>query len=287
MSEQDHVAPDAVPDAQSTSSAAIIGVLLVAAGLALLLDRTGVLPAPWRVSIWPVLLIGYGIARLTEPRRRGREGLFFVLAGAWWLAGTAGWLSMTLTWPLLIVAAGASLVLQAFTAPHADEWSSSRGFGRRRRVGGWILPIIVVGAVLTSQADMRMLGGADRSSDGDLRAVAIMGRRTIDVTATALRGGEVMTVMGSNWVDLREALPAPGSTITLNVFGLMGTSIITVPAGWTVDVQTVPVMGNVEDRRRADDWDTPRSNDAADPSGTPTRLVLRGTVIMGRLVVRS
>ena len=64
----------------------MVGALLVAAGAALLIERLGAMPPAWRDRIWPCLLIGYGVARLLQPRAQGREGLFFVLAGGWWLA---------------------------------------------------------------------------------------------------------------------------------------------------------------------------------------------------------
>jgi hypothetical protein len=273
---------------RQTSSGVMLGLLLVAAGIGLLLDRTGALPAPWRVIVWPALLIGYGLARLAQPRAQGREGLFFVLAGTWWLAGVAGWISMTLTWPLLLVALGAALVLQAVTAGRGPRSTPAQGF-HRHGAGAWILPVIVVGAVLTSGLDRQMLGRDERSSaPGAFRAVSIMSRRTMALPPAPVTGGEVVTIMGRNSIDLRQATIEPGSTITIDVFGLMGTGVITVPEGWIVDVRTASVMGRMTDLR-ADDWNG-GAGGAADPSAgqlPPPRLVVRGTMIMGRLVVTS
>lgn len=275
------------PNRPTTSAAVIVGVLLVAGGVALLLDRTSALPASWRQGIWPVLLIGYGIARLTEPRRRGREGLFFVLAGAWWLAGVAGWVSLVDTWPLLIVAAGASLVLQAVTASSSDPSELPRRFERRHGAFGWVLPLILLGAVLTSGVNRRIVD-LSPPRDGELRAVTMMGQRTTRMPAAELKGGEVTTIMGENTIDFSQATVAPGSTITVKVFTLMGNSIVTVPEGWDVDVDVMPVMGDVTHRHQTRDWSSgePPAGTASAPATAP-HLVLRGTVIMGRLLVRS
>jgi hypothetical protein len=213
--------------------------------------------------------------------------LFFVLAGAWWLACSVGWLSFTYTWPLLIVAVGASLVVEALTSDRGLEQAPGTRFDRRRRIGGWLLPVIVIGAVLTSGIDPQVFGKSTME-EGELHAVSVMGRRTITVPAAPLNHGQMVVVMGENTLDLRQATIAPGSTLTMTVFGLMGTGVVTVPQGWIVDVQTMPVMGNVSDRRMTDDWTgaTPPSSATADGTARP-RLVLRGTMIMGRLVVRS
>jgi predicted membrane protein len=148
--------------------------------------------------------------------------------------------------------------------------------------------VIILGAVLTSGLDRRVLDGTT-VANGELRAISVMSRRTITVPATAVAGGDVVAIMGVNSIDLTNATLAPGSTMTLNVFGLMGTGVITVPEGWVVDVQATPVMGRVTDQRDTDDWSgRPRRQANGTESGqAPPRLIVRGTVIMGRLVVRS
>jgi hypothetical protein len=250
-----------------TSSTVIVGLLLVAAGVALLLERVGALPAPWRLGVWPVLLMAYGVARLTRPTRRGREGLFFVLAGAWWFAGTAGWISPAITWRLLIVARGASLVVQALTTPPRTAEHAADPFKRGHRGMGWVVLLILLGAALTSGMRGDWLRRNDLSlAPGGFRSVTIMGRRTT-VVPSEVRSGEVIAIMGRNSVDFRQAKVAPGSTIAIHVFDLMGTGVITVPQGWIVDLQTVPVMGSLSDTRDADWWSAGGSNRPRASSG--------------------
>jgi hypothetical protein len=72
----------------------------------------------------------------------------------------------------------------------------------------------------------------------------------------------------------------------------MGTGVIRVPRDWSVDLEATPVMGQVDEQRVTDDWSTSTNDsrptvDAAAPTGNPPRLIVRGTIMMGRLVVRS
>ena len=263
-----------------SSARVMLGALLVAAGAALLLDRLGALPMLWRDRIWPMLLIGYGLARMLQPRAQGRIGLFFVLAGAWWLAGVSGWISLEQTWPLLVVAIGVSMMFQAFTPADSVDLAS----GRTRQGGApWILLAILVGAAVTSGIG-RHTHVRNDTENGVLHVFSVIGRATSHPgPAATLKGAEVVTLIGGSTIDLHDLAVAPGETVTLDVFTLMGGVAISVPDGWTLDIQAVPVLGGVRDRR------FPREvpGTPAEPSGPAPRLVVRGTVIMGGLTIRS
>jgi hypothetical protein len=121
-----------------------------------------------------------------------------------------------------------------------------------------------------------------------LHVFSVIGRSTSHV-ATTLTSGEVVTILGGSTVDLREITIAPGGTVTLDVFTLMGGSAISIPDGWTVDIQAVPVAGGIRDRRipRDSPRDAAGEPGAAVPAGPAPRLIVRGTVIMGGLTIRS
>ena len=93
----------------------------------------------------------------------------------------------------------------------------------------------------------------------------------------------VTNVMGRSELDLRAATMAPGAEATGEVFSMMGPVIVRVPPGWVVDTGGLPAaMGAVNDDR------CPVSDkDAVASTGPPPRLVLRGLVLMGRLVIAS
>jgi len=265
----------------------VMGALLVAAGAALLLEQLGAMPPLWRVGIWPVLLIAYGLARMLQPRRRGREGLFFVLGGAWWLACSTGWMSLERTWPLLFVALGISIMFQSVTVSAQVDFDAGRIRGRRHGGAGWILIAILVGAALTSGVGRRPRT-QDSSGTGALHVYSVLGGT--NTHATTLTGGEAVSIMGGSDIDLRDVTLAPGETVTLDVFALMGGDTIRVPASWVVEMRAVPIMGGIKDQRASRDGQqgAPGGPDGAAPTaGSAPHLIVRGTVIMGGLVIKS
>jgi len=271
-----------VADRDRSGARVLLGALLVAAGAALLLDRLGAMPMLWRDRIWPMLLIGYGFARMLQPREQGRIGLFFVLAGAWWLAGVSGWISLEQTWPLLVVAIGISMMFQAVTPGDSFDLAS-----RRTGQGGapWILLAILIGAAVTSGIGRHTLVRNDTESDV-LHVFSVVGRATSHPGPTAtLKGAEVVTLIGGSTLDLRDLTVAPGETVTLDLFTLMGGIAIRVPDGWTLDIQAVPVLGGIRDRRFPRDLAT--GADGTPAAGPAPHLVVRGTVIMGGVTIRS
>jgi len=279
-------AGDDQTDDSRGSGAMAVGVLLVGIGVAMLAERLNLVTGPWRQQIWPVLLIAFGLARLLQPRRRGRRGLFYVLAGAWWLAGLSGWLSFEQTWPLLIIAYGAGVVLEAVTS---QPGVPSGNFPRRHSGGmAWVLTAILVGSFISAG------GGRDWSRmvdpNGQFRSVALAGRTEHHVQSETFRLAEVVTVMGRNTIDLRDLPASAPSTVTVDGVTAMGTTIIRVPPDWTVDLKAVAIIGRAKDTHRTGSAEASGGGDWTPPAGsvdtrTSRRLVVRGAVLMGTLAV--
>ncbi len=96
------------------------GLLFIAAGSAILLDRAGVLDLDldllrlWRY--WPALLAFIGLTQLIPPTtpKYLLNGLWKIFFAAWWYVSFEHVMDLTFadTWPALIVAWGIGLVLQ-------------------------------------------------------------------------------------------------------------------------------------------------------------------------------
>ena len=83
------------------------GLLIVGLGLILLVDQTGLLG--WRPSwsLWPLLIIAFGLARFAQPHADGsRDGGGVLLLGIWLLLNEMGLLRFRDSWPLILVALG-------------------------------------------------------------------------------------------------------------------------------------------------------------------------------------
>jgi len=105
----------------------IWGLFLIALGGAFLLERFDLLSLPSWGKLWPVILIVIGIGQLAE----GRFGssVQHVLTGFWFLACGFDWYGLTYrnSWPLLLVAIGAGMVIRAISGEDAYRRARKRG----------------------------------------------------------------------------------------------------------------------------------------------------------------
>ena len=250
------------------------GAVLMAIGIALLLDRTGVLVWTTRWSMWAMLIIGYGLVTVWWSRA---TGLFLIGFGAWLWAADAGWLPLRESWPLLIVALGLGVMWQAWAEPERSPALTRSGRARRAA-----LIILVVNLAIfsgTRTGAWRTL--TERDERADVRVISVIGGARRTVVGPAFKRGEVVSVMGGSELDLRDATLAPGSEVTIDIFTLMGGGVIRVPEGWVVDVRAVPILGGIGDRRWSD------STSSAAPQADAPRLVIEGSIIMGGLTIKS
>lgn len=270
----------------------VIGATLVLTGVAIVLDRSGVVQ--WRDmwTLWPLILGGIGLARFVQSiPGEPKQGLLFLTAAAWLLLDESGWVSLADSWPIFIIALG---LMVAFNGARGSRWHAPEKPGepgapthkRMRRpdyplsslatVGIWIA--IFVGLQVSGISGVRSFG---EGTDGNrVRVVSVMGRSEHTSRATPFQGAEVTNVMGRSELDLHDAQLAPGANATVHVFSAMGAVVLRVPANWTVDTGAVSAMGGVQDER------FPRA-EAEAAAGPPPRLVIRGLVFAGRLSIRS
>jgi len=200
-------------------------------------------------------------------------------------------------WPVGLVLLGAGVVAQSLW-PGAEEPSAD---GKRRPSATPLLVLVVIVTGFLIGPRLQPRSNLARSDAGDTVSLfAVMGEDQRTSYATTFRGGEMTTFMGSNKLDLRQATLAPGDEAVIDVFAMMGGLELRVPDGWTVVVEAVPVMGGVKDqrlhagaRRALEAERAPADAGASDtkapevnPSTAP-RVVVRGFIIMGGLVIKS
>jgi len=280
---------------------AVFGATIAVVGVLLLLDRTGALPWPGHWGIWPLLLIGYGLSRMVQSRYEAPRGLFPLALGVWFFGGQARWWSLRETWPLLLVAIGLGIAWSAAVGSEpvmaADETtpetSGMPGMGdrdlrrlrrrRRRRHSGAFVPLVILTLIVIAVKDNTDLAFARNGAADTTHAVAVLGEARRVVTTDVFTSAEMVAVMGHSDLDLRRtALPASGAAaIEVNV--VMGGATLRVPPDWIVDVEAVPVLGAVNDRRNG----RSEAAGAGASFGTAPRLVVTGNVVMGELAIVS
>ena len=219
-------------------------------------------------------------------------------------------------WPAALILFGAALILQALRGADAAE-------GGGRFPVGAVIWLVLLGVFFTNVFERR--GDAARGS-ADVNLFAVMSKDERVSPAEEFRGGEMTSIMGGTQLDLRQAVMAPGDTAVIDVFALMGGAVVFVPEDWTVDLETTAVRGGVKDerrqrfgddgdesrdeqrdeqreRRRQGQVDVPQVDVAAPPppepdaverddrtvtaAGPQPRIVVRGFVMMGGLIIKS
>ncbi len=198
----------------------VFGLVVMVVGLMLTLDNFGVLDARRFWRLWPVILIGLGLSRLSSWARTGGrpEGIGLLVVGLSFLLINFGVIRFRQLFPLLLLGFGAFIVLRAVQWDRRPKDGS--GPEQSARIDAFVL----------------MSGVRRASSDPDFRV------------------GRVSAIMGGCEIDLRQASIQSGPAV-FDTFALWGGIEIRVPDDWTVEIQGNALLGGFDDstRRPADE----------------------------------
>jgi len=193
-----------------------VGVVFLTLGALWLLDNLGFVDSEPIVRLWPVVLILFGVARLTGflgPRRP--------------------------VWGAMLTGAGSLLLLNSLNLINF-------GFDEL-----WAIFLVFMGSMILYRSYKgRSVHSSSTSSSDRLSAVAVMSGVERKIESTAFRGGEATAVMGSVELDFRGAR-IEGNEAGLELLVIMGGLELYVPPDWQVVIDAMPVMGAIEDQRKA------------------------------------
>jgi len=260
-----------------------LGIVLVAVGGLFLLGNMGILDASDVFRYWPVILIAGGIVRLAENRGRCGQGsgMFWILAGAFFLSGSVGAFRLAVWnfWPILLIVLG-GLTLWRNTTTHSPR-SSGSGYdispesaGNTRFTAAETGPALDAGATEGTGSASAEAAASAASSNAFVSAMAILGSVHRRNNSPDFRGGSATAVMGGCEIDLRAANIDGGREPVLEVFALWGGIEVIVPPDWTVVSHVDPILGGFEDSTQP-------------PKQETKRFVIRGTAIMGGIEVSN
>jgi predicted membrane protein len=268
----------------------ILGVCIVLMGIALILDQLGMVPAYHLMRFWPVVLILLGLASLQRCRgsRGAVSGLVLVIIGTWLLLNTLGLVFLRpweFIWPLILVVIGARIMMRngprnsdyppppsGFVPPTSATLSgpaAPSAFATGPATGGGPAPG-PAGGTAGGPASAPASGVPDHAS-----LFSVMGSSRRRWGRTIFRTADTTSLMGGCELDLREALLGADGIAHVEIFALMGGVEIFVPPTWTVVTHVMPIMGGVEDKTHTV------------PSTTTQQLIIRGTVMMGGVVISN
>lgn len=179
------------PGPRANSHQVAIGLCILILGVCLVLDRVGLIPASETLKFWPIGLIILGLSVIAQAFRDTSQ------------------------------------------VRHSVPW-------------GAIFLLLIVGFVGTRIFERRA-SSPDSSESASIFAVLGGERRA---GGPGFRSASITAVMGGAQLDLRNVQPSPGQEISVDVFNLMGGSVIYAPLDWVVDVRAVSIMGGINDQRR-------------------------------------
>jgi predicted membrane protein len=194
------------------TSKLVIGLVVVAVGVLFTLDNLGIIVDDDYLKYWPILVIGLGLTKLTQPGRRA-AGLFFMAIGSLLLLANLHLLDVFVLyfWPVLLIVVGANLVWRALLRQQGPQ-------------------------------------GEDIQSGDTITAIAFMAGITRNCNSQNFRGGEMIAVMGACEIDLTQAsIDTFDGDAVINTLAFWGGIEIKVPLDWSVISNGVPVMGGFED----------------------------------------
>jgi predicted membrane protein len=197
----------------SVTPGLVFGIVILALGVILLLDRQGIIQAgdifPF---FWPAVFLAAGLFKLVQSScASGRVwGGILTAAGILLLLDRLGYVRVSFhaLWPLILIGIGLMLVWRTL------EGRSGRG-----------LPFKPVGVVNAFAA----FGGGDLKSD------------TKD-----FQGGDVFAVFGGYNIDLRNASMQAAEAV-LDANAVFGGVEIRVPLSWSVSIHGLPLLGGYTD----------------------------------------
>lgn len=189
---------------------ALVGLLVVAAGLLLTADNLGLVESANILRFWPVGVLAVGIVML----RRATD-------------------TPSRTWALFVTGVGAA-------------WTLSRLFGWPVRLS-MIFPVglVMIGLVIIQRA-MGLERAASDTTSQTISDLAFWGGVERRVSTSLFRRADVTAIMGGVQLDFRAAAINGDAVIDLFVF--MGGVEIKVPPDWVVSNQVVAIMGGASDK---------------------------------------
>ena len=108
----------------NSRGAAVVGIVLISAGLLLMMQKFQMIDVGSVWSQWPLIFVIIGAVKLSqmENKKDLGEGIWWIFIGTWLYVSIRHLfgLSFSETWPALIIAWGVSMIWKSFN-PHTHR----------------------------------------------------------------------------------------------------------------------------------------------------------------------
>jgi predicted membrane protein len=195
------------------ASGIVLGGLVILAGVFLLLNHMGVFHVDNILQLWPSLLAGMGIIKLTQRPLTGPRLFFSALLvgiGVMLLLKNLGYLAFNihLLWPVITIAVGLLII-----------WISTHHVRHHRTL----------------------------YSENHINKFIVFGGEESKLTTQQFEGGAVTAIFGGMVLDMRGA-EMKEATARLDISAMFGGVEIRVPKHWEVVIHGSPVLGGFDNK---------------------------------------
>ena len=233
------------------------GVLLLLIGIVLLL-KAALVPIPYWLYSWPMLLIVIGFFVGIRHGFRGMSWLIMILIGGAFLADHIypDIEMRRFTWPAILIFLGLIFILRPRRRMHCDPDE------KKNPASG--MP-----------ADPVINPDENYSKEDFVNATSVFGGTKRNVISKNFKGGDLLSIFGGTELDLSKA--DINGTATLELITMFGGTKLIIPSNWTVKSQAAVIFGSIEDKRSV----------TAVTDGTEKVLLLKGTVMFGGVDIKN
>ena len=241
-----------------------IGLIVIAVGIFLFIDKLDLWFFPYWVFSWPVLLIIIGLLIGVRKKFRSVGWLILVLIGSFFLLDEFPGFEYLHRYglPLGVIIVGFFLLFRA------TVFRSDRDYHKKKLTSDHTGTANTT--IFSSTEQVGAGGGEDY-----IELTTIFGGIKKKIFSKSFKGGQTTTLFGGTEIDLTQA-DIEGIVVIDIVQAFSGVELI-VPSNWEVQSDITTILGSTEDKRM------PVSNGPT----TNKKLVLTGTCILGGIEIKS
>lgn len=232
------------------------GLIIVAAGSALLARKMGVLIPDW-VFTWETAMVVLGLYIGAKHSFRGIGWLILIGIGTVFIIdrNMPDVSIRPYLWPVLIILAGLMMIFRPRRKWDHNRWQR---WEQHRRKWEQQAPV----------SDPSYSSTEDR-----IDTVSVFGGVKKNIISKDFRGGEITCVFGGAEINLAQA--DINGQVVLEVNQFFGGAKLIVPPHWKIQSEMVAVFGGIEDKRSGNSVDHTKV------------LIIKGTSVFGGLEIRS
>lgn len=256
----------------SRNSSLWIGLIVVAAGFFLLLDRLDLIYFPHWVISWPMFLIVIGLVIGIKKNFQSVGWLVLILLGVFFLLDEIPGLEYLRHYslPIGIIVVGTFLVFRAVafrsSSPDQQRKFAPTDTGNANTAAAGTSKVTEI----FGGSEQTMAGGADDVVD----LTTIFGGIKKKIFSKNFKGGQTTNFFGGTELDLSQA-DIQGEAV-LDIVQAFGGVKLIVPSNWEVKSDLTSILGGIDDKRSTHS-----------PSGTTKRLILTGTCVLGGVDIKN